>query len=115
MDASRSSYRSGLAAADKTSAAQTLIADPDPYQVLTPYLLGQRALPVEKAEETVLSWLVLLEDGLDPAKAALCLTALPESVPTKGGARLRLLLGQISEHSADRRTKGRRRRSRADA
>ena len=115
MDARRSTNGTARSLTGGLHSPTAIEINPDPHGIIGPFLSGARALQAAKAEEVVLSWLVLLEDGVDPALAATKLLNERESLATDGATRLRVLLKQISEHTAVCRPSARRRRQRADA
>lgn len=113
MDAARS--KSYSVNDDVSSNIGLQAFEPDPHFILVPFLSGAKTLAISQAEEAVLSWLVLRQDGVDPAWAATELLARTELSQNAGSERLQFLLKEISLHQVGQQPSKRRRRRRADA
>lgn len=97
------------------SAVQVLDCDlslVDPHHLIRSLFQTERPLPKGTAENAVLSWLIALPSGVDPAKAAAVLEELPgiANAATGETGKLRGLLREIARYPADRLSKARRRR-----
>lgn len=88
------------------------LSDVDPQHCLAAVYAADAPLPRGTAEDAVLSWLITLPDGIDPAHAAAAIGRLPDVPNAIDGeaARLTALLKQIAAYPATRLPPSRRRR-----
>lgn len=95
-------------------AAKADIAAFDPGQSLSALFLAEEPLPRGAAEGAILSWLLALPDGTDPARAA---QVLGENAPFSNAdageaGKASQLLKQIAQFPAEKLSRPRRRRIR---
>ncbi|MEC9265946.1 MAG: hypothetical protein VX464_07805 [Pseudomonadota bacterium] len=95
-------------------AAEIDITAFDPGQSLSALYMAEEPLPRGAAEGAILSWLLALPDGTDPARAAQILREMSPFSDASGGeaGKASELLRQIAQFPAERLARPRRRRVR---
>lgn len=84
----------------------------DPHHLIRSLFKAENPLPKGTAEDAILSWLIALPTGVDPANAAKTLSRLPlpSDAVTGEAAKVKALLREITAFPAERLSQARRRR-----